>query len=358
MLDRELTEIELLMQQVASEAQRHEERRAQAEERVGALETEPRSDPAAIAEARGQLLSQTRRQTMMQGQTEVLAGKQRALQRFQKRLEEILPVLSDIAGEATADGGGSAGNGRTPAAGTSSSREVLAAQEQMRREIARQMHDGPAQSIANIALQAQVVQRLFARDPTQAQAELGQLVQMVQHALEATKNFIFNVRPMVLDDLGLVPTLRRTASERTRLSGVPVAFESVGADRRLSTEIESGLFRIVDDAVLGLLDARPAEILVRLDWQENALRVAVRGRASGKSDAPADKARAAVASARRDRMVPAALASMIHDQETVAGRGLAMAVWTDISQRAESLAIDVSLSNDGWKFEAAVTQRP
>ena len=78
----------------------------------------------------------------------------------------------------------------------------MAAQEEMRREIARQMHDGPAQSIANIALQAQVVQQIITRDPRQAEAELRALVGMVQNALEATKNFIFDIRPMVLDDLG------------------------------------------------------------------------------------------------------------------------------------------------------------
>ena len=127
----------------------------------------------------------------------------------------------------------------------------MAAQEEMRREIARQMHDGPAQSIANIALQAQVVERLFTRDPAQAEVELRELVTMVQGALEATKTFIFDVRPMVLDDLGLVPTLRRTAAERSRRSGMAVGFESVGADARLGTELESAMFRIVDDAVIG-----------------------------------------------------------------------------------------------------------
>ena len=364
-LERELVEIELLMRQVASEAERHESRRAQAEERVAALELDSHADPAAMTEARAQLLSQTRRQTMMQGQSDVLEGKQRALQRFKKRLDEIVPVLSELnagtevspADSTEAPKAASGGNGRAKDSG-SASREVLAAQEQMRREIARQMHDGPAQSIANIALQAQVVQRLFARDPGKAQAELGELVQMVQHALEATKDFIFDVRPMVLDDLGLVPTLRRTAAERTRRSGVAVAFESVGSDRRLTTELESGLFRLVDDAVQGFLEARPAEVDVRLDWQDTGLSAAVNGRPTGQSDVPADKARAAIAAARRDRQMPAALASMIHEQETVEGRGLSTQLWSELSQRAASLGIDVSLSADGWQFQAAITQRP
>ena len=113
-----------------------------------------------------------------------------------------------------------------PAAGSDApmppgvSRMILTAQEDMRREIARQMHDGPAQSLTNIVLQAQIVDRLMTKAPDNAHAEVHQLIAMVQRTLDATKTFIFDVRPMVLDDLGLVPTLRRTASERSRRSGI------------------------------------------------------------------------------------------------------------------------------------------
>ena len=349
-LERELAEIGLLMRQAESEAQRHEARRLQAEERLTALEQDPRPDPATVAEARAQLLSQTRRQTFMEGQIEVLQGKQRALERFRGRLDEIVATLGDAAPDPVA----AVAPGAVQHAGPTgaSSREVMTAQEQMRREIARQMHDGPAQSIANIALQAQIVQRLFARDPRQAEAELGQLVGMVQHALEQTKNFIFDVRPMVLDDLGLVPTLRRAAIERTRRSGRQVVFESVGADARLPTEIESSLFRIVDDAVQALLEARASELVVRLDWMENAVRATVRRRPQGEPAGDEDRARAAVAAARRDRMMPQALASMIHEQQVIASRGLSDEVWNEIRGRAEPLGIDVSRSEDGWLIEA------
>lgn len=91
-LQRELTEIDLLLRQAGSEARRHEERRTQAEERLTALDNDPRADRAALMEARAQLLSQTRRQTMMEGQLEVLQGKQRALQRFRQRLDQIVPA--------------------------------------------------------------------------------------------------------------------------------------------------------------------------------------------------------------------------------------------------------------------------
>src|SRR5437764_228723 len=81
------------------------------------------------------------------------------------------------------------------------------------------------------------------RGPDRAARKRKGLDGMDPNALQATKTFIFDVRPMVLDDLGMVPTLRRSAAERSRRFSVPVRFESVGTDGRLSTEAESGLFR-------------------------------------------------------------------------------------------------------------------
>ena len=96
-----------------------------------------------------------------------------------------------------------------------------------------------------------------ARDPTVAASEVRQLVGMVQQTLDATKTFIFDVRPMVLDDLGLVPTLRRATRERSRRANIPVDFESMGQDRRLPMDLESGLFRMLDEALAAYLAAEP-----------------------------------------------------------------------------------------------------
>src|SRR4051812_18284854 len=93
-LERELAEIDLLLRQATTEAERHEARRVQAEERVRTLE---RDDPASeeLPEARSAWMTQTRRDTLMQAQLDVLSGKQRTLQRFRDRLADIVPVVRD-----------------------------------------------------------------------------------------------------------------------------------------------------------------------------------------------------------------------------------------------------------------------
>ena len=71
---------------------------------------------------------------------------------------------------------------------------------------------------------------------------------------------------MVLDDLGLVPTLRRSTRERGRRAHVPVEFESLGADRRLPMDVESAVFRILDEALTAYLAQAPERVLLHLDW--------------------------------------------------------------------------------------------
>ena len=207
----------------------------------------------------------------MESQVDVLEGKRRALDRYRDALAAYVEALTAFGDVPLAQR--SAKTTPKLVADTSGvppavSRLLLGAQEDLRREIARAMHDGPAQSLTNIVLQAQIVERLVATDPAGAGGEVRQLVAMVQQTLEATKSFIFDVRPMVLDDLGLVPTLRRAARERGQRAGVPVEFDSLGPDRRLPMDLESGLFRIIDEAMAAYLSARADRVSVRLDWSE------------------------------------------------------------------------------------------
>jgi two-component system sensor histidine kinase DegS len=354
-LARELEEIDLLLKQAATETERNEARRVQAEQRLAQLEGDPATPPEALAEARTLLLNQTRRATLMQAQLDVLGGKQRTLQRYMDRISSALPIVR--AGAASAPASAPVvgnGGGATAMPAPNEAADGLVAQEQMRREIARQMHDGPAQSIANIALQAQIVQRLFERDPARASQELNELVAMVQQALEATKTFIFDVRPMVLDDLGLVPTLRRAATERSRRAGVPVRFESVGTDRRLPTEVESGLFRMIDESVAAYVALRATSVLIRVDWSEHAVRGTVHGSSPKGVQTAEQRAKAVVAAARRDKTLPDQLASMIHQQEedeAARGMGMPLGVKAELEQRAAPLGIAVNLSEDRWQIE-------
>jgi len=353
-LERELGEVELLLGQVRQEAQRHEARRQQTSDRFEVLlKSNPTGDD--LREAHDQLMVQSKRASLMDAQLEVLEGKQKVLRRFSEYLGRTLQTIGGLPpGALDDDAGGAAG---APTTADASSRSVLEAQEEMRRQIARQMHDGPAQSIANIALQAEVVQRLLRQDASAGERELNALRDMVEHALEETKAFIFDVRPMVLDDLGLMPTLRRAAQDRARRTGRRIRFESLGADRRLDPEHESSLFRIVDDAVTGYLEVQPDDVLIRLTWSEDDVTATViseplpTGKPAVAKPQPVEK-QPAVA-------LPPALAAMIDEQRDLehlrAAVSLPAAIMKGIRSRAAAAGIAIEVSSDGRAISATST---
>jgi two-component system sensor histidine kinase DegS len=372
-LDAELAEIDMLVTQARTEAERHELKRTQTTEKLAGLpEASPADDVIAL---NAQLVTLTRRASVMESQVEVLEGKRKALARFRMSLGEIAEALGAGSGAGFVLGGaGAAVAGDADAAAAADleaspamSRMVLAAQEDLRREIARAMHDGPAQSLTNIVLQAQIVDRLMAQDPDVARREVQQLVSMVQQTLDATKSFIFDVRPMVLDDLGLVPTLRRAARERGQRAGVAVEFESMGTDRRLPMELESGLFRILDEAISAYLTATPDKVTLRLDWTDERVEghvSATRDRSSAIDDAEREAASRAAQPA-NDKDLPPALAAMIEDRReqaeaaAEAARNAAIVAlpagaWREIQQRAATVGMSAELVAGGGELRIAV----
>ena len=360
-LDSELTEIDMLVVQAQTEAGRHEQRRVQTADKLAAAVNLP---PGDVATLNSQLVALTRRAAVMEAQVEVLEGKRKTLARYRDGLVGLAATFGAAIPVGHADGLPDSGVPRLTAGddgGSPMSRIVLNAQEDLRREIARAMHDGPAQSLTNIVLQAQIVERLLVRDADGARGELRLLVSMVQQTLEATKTFIFDVRPMVLDDLGLVPTLRRAARERGRRAGIAVEFDSIGADRRIEVELESSLFRIIDEALTGYLAGRPDRIAVRLDWTEDAVVADIsadRDPTRQMTEADHEMAEAVRATEGTAKDLPPALESMMADRreraeaKSVAAREAAVvslpaATWREIQQRAASTGVTVELAEGG-----------
>jgi two-component system sensor histidine kinase DegS len=348
-LDQELAEIDLLIAQARTEATRHETRRAQAAEKLAAAAG--RTEPAQLVEMSTQLAMLAKRAAVMETQVDVLTGKQRTLSRYRESLAGYAAALDGFA--RSLPPGGDAAEGGVEGAGEDAapSRVVLAAQEDLRREIARAMHDGPAQSLTNIVLQAQIVDRLLGKDEAMARGELRLLVEMVQQTLDATKSFIFDVRPMVLDDLGLTPTLRRVARERGRRAGVPVEFESTGHERRLPVDLESGIFRIVDEALLVYLEREPARAAVRMSWDDG---VTVEVTAERDPIPPPADAEPIPDPPAAD--VPPALAAMIEDRRRAAMPAppeivsLPAATWRDLAARAATLGVGAELLDEGARL--------
>lgn len=362
LLTREIGEIELLVQQARAEASRHEQKRVQTVDKLRTLPSVGKEGE--VSDLNEQLVAVTRRSAIMESQVDVLEGKLKILGRFRESLRHYGTELD------RASLGGAMPQHTTDRLDANAplppavSRLIQAAQEDLRREIARAMHDGPAQSLTNIVLQAQIVERLLDRDPTAVKSEIGELVAMVQRTLEATKTFIFDIRPMVLDDLGLVPTLRRVARERGRRAQIPIEFESYGPDGRLPMDVETAFFRIIDEIVTGYLSSRPDLISIRLEWSDK-LEARVVARREGEAEAlvveedvEATEPGAPTSSRRGrtpERELPDALKAMIDEQLAGSARAakkgqllsLPANTWREVQQRAETISCTAELADEG-----------
>lgn len=129
---------------------------------------------------------------------------------------------------------------------------IIRAQEEERRRIARGIHDGPAQSLANLVLRAEYCEKLLDKKPELLKEELQALKRFARSNLEDIRKIIFDLRPMDLDDLGLIPAIQRYASDFALDHQIPVEVVVLGDRRRFSAAMEVALFRIVQEALTNI----------------------------------------------------------------------------------------------------------
>ncbi|MHB8572687.1 MAG: sensor histidine kinase [Candidatus Dormibacteria bacterium] len=167
--------------------------------------------------------------------------------------------------------------GASPGAGA----RIFLLIEDERLRIARDLHDGPAQSMANLVFKAEILDRLV-DSPEKLQDELNAFKQGVRQALEDTRRFIFDLRPMTLDDLGLVPTFRKYLQEYQDKFAIETQLNVKGEERRLPGNLEVTVFRIFQEALSNAQKhASPKLVTVNLNQAAGRLTLRVRDDGSG-----------------------------------------------------------------------------
>jgi len=127
---------------------------------------------------------------------------------------------------------------------------IISAQEQERQRLARDIHDGPAQSLSNIVLKCELCEKLLDRNPDKAREQINELKQLVKSSLQEIRRIIFDLRPMSLDDLGLVPTLQRYVATFIEETGIDVTLEVYDLNEAaVDKVIEVAVFRIIQEAL-------------------------------------------------------------------------------------------------------------
>jgi two-component system sensor histidine kinase DegS len=205
----------------------------------------------------------------------VMRGQLEKLQSDQVHLERYLTALNNV--QDNGQGGASAEKGAGGGKGPLANVEMLVnAQEAERQRLSRQMHDGPAQALSNFILQTEIAMRLLDVDPAQARDELGNLKAAAMGTFQKVRNFIFELRPMMLDDLGLIPTIRRYADAFKEQTGLDVNVTVTGDDRRLESYLEVMVFRAIQELMGNAARHSQATLLkLNVDLTADLIRVSV-----------------------------------------------------------------------------------
>ena len=262
----EIREIDLLIESTRDEVQRLKAREDQLKAKVELFRANPGNFPREeIFGATDEHAVAMGRRLTMEGQLAALEGMRKLLDRTSVLVQAAQRELAESSSSMPADAVPLVDEARLLQA-------VVDTQEEERKRIARQVHDGPAQAMANVVLQSEISERLFDVDPQKSRGELAALRQMVNKTLQELRAFIFELRPMILDDLGLVPTLRRYVQTLIDKHGVRIDFASAGRDRRLPSDDEVAIFRLIQDSLVERIDKAAAkELVLSMAWKEDTL---------------------------------------------------------------------------------------
>ncbi len=160
--------------------------------------------------------------------------------------------------------------------------KVVDAQEEERERLARAMHDGPAHSLTNFILQAEICQKLFDRDTEKARLELDNLQTSAREAFQRVRDFIFDLRPMMLTDLGLVPTVKRYLDAYETKTNIEPHLSIQGRERRLEGYREVLMFRGIQELLVNVRDhAQASEVKVSIDMGEDTITAQVEDNGRG-----------------------------------------------------------------------------
>lgn len=126
---------------------------------------------------------------------------------------------------------------------------VITAQEEERQRISRDIHDGPAQSLTNILIKCEICEKLFDIDLERAKEEIKDLKNLARDSLKELREIIFDLRPMSLDDLGLVPTLEQYTAKFQRDTQINVKLNLYSNEVEIDPVIKVAAFRIIQEAL-------------------------------------------------------------------------------------------------------------
>jgi two-component system sensor histidine kinase UhpB len=209
------------------------------------------------------------------------------------------------------------------------SQRILEAQEDERQRVARELHDESAQSLTLMLVRLRVVER--SQDPAEIRQHVRELRALTARALEEIRRIALELRPKILEDLGLGEALAWRADEVNASGAVRTTLQRVGVERRLPRDVELALYRVAQEALTNVTrHARAAHAHLMLVQRDGVVSLTVEDDGTG-FDRHGEQARAAGLglSGMRERMT---LVGGTLDIDAAPGRGTRVVATAPVSR--------------------------
>jgi signal transduction histidine kinase len=161
-------------------------------------------------------------------------------------------------------------------------RRIMQSQESERKRIARELHDDTIQSLIALSRRLEGLATSQEQLPNGASSRIRELWQQTGEMVRRVREFSQNLRPSVLDDLGLLPTLEELTSDMERQVGLQTEFHASGERRRLSSEVELTIFRIAQEALSNVRrHAKATKVVTTVELGDTAVRLRIQDNGIG-----------------------------------------------------------------------------
>lgn len=154
------------------------------------------------------------------------------------------------------------------------SRQILQAQEEERQRLARELHDEAAQALTSLLVHLRLLER--AHEPEKAQQNIQKLRELTAQALEEVRRVALDLRPTILDDLGLGAALEWRVDEFTQASGIQAKIQVAGLEQRLPRDVELVFYRVGQEALSNIgRHAQAQNVTIALRQEDRTLSLEV-----------------------------------------------------------------------------------
>ncbi len=161
--------------------------------------------------------------------------------------------------------------------------KIFEIQESERKRLSREIHDGPAQMLANILIRSEFVDHTFKEGNIDvALKEMNSIRKNIRQSLQEVRRIIYDLRPMALDDLGLIPTVKKHISSMSEYANIPIHLKIIGKEAKIDSNYEIGIFRLLQESIQNAINhAKAKEIIVKVEFSPNQINIIVKDEGVG-----------------------------------------------------------------------------